>query len=278
MTDTGSPSDVAAAPTMEAHWRALVTAALLGTDRREPPSPIGPLEDLVADTARAAPSERMLAHVAACTAVRRAGVLPGPVVDPLAPPDDDARPVCVPAAAERWHHISKSWPVLEDEWVLTLVRNGWRLSPELIPPLLIRHRRDPVRRTRVLAASGPAAAWMVDHMPALAAAHPSAHVSPEAIGELPELPIPPELAQLLTASGAEAGGVLAVGLESGQLVHAHRAVLVNLVARMRPDSLTDLAEVLLAVDPHSSGHALATVLADLATTRHRMLDDLSAPS
>ena len=107
MTDTGPPNDAEVAPTMEAHWRALVTAALLGTDRREPPLPVGPLEDLVADTARAAPSEQMLAHVAACTAVRRAGVLPGPVVDPLAPPDEDPRPVCVPAATERWRHISR---------------------------------------------------------------------------------------------------------------------------------------------------------------------------
>lgn len=271
-------TDVGPVLTMEAHWRELVTAALLGTDRREPPQPIGPLEDLVADTVRSAPSERMLAHVAACTAVRRAGVLPGPVVDPLASPDDDPRPVCVPAAAARWQHISRSWPVLEDEWVLTLIRNGWRLSPELIPALLMRYRRDPVRRTRALAASGPAAQWLVEHMPTLAATQPVANASPEAIAELPELPIPPELAQLLSASGAEAGGAIAGGLESGQLVHAHRAVLVNLMARIRPDALTDLADVVLAVDPHSTGHALATVLADLAITRHRMLDDLSVLS
>ena len=72
--------------TMAEHWRELVTTAMLGTDRRDPPAAVGPLADLVADTLRSAPSERMLAQVAACTAVRRAGVLPGPPVDRLAGP------------------------------------------------------------------------------------------------------------------------------------------------------------------------------------------------
>ena len=51
----------------------------------------------LADTARSAPSERMLAQVAACVAVRRAGVVPGPVHPPVAAPRADDRPVCVPA-------------------------------------------------------------------------------------------------------------------------------------------------------------------------------------
>lgn len=261
--------------TMEEHWRDLVTAALLGTDRRDPPEPVGPLVDLVADTARSAPSERMLAQVAACTAVRRAGVLPGPMVDPLAPPDEDLRPICIPAAAERWQHISRSWPVLEDEWILVLIRNGWRLSPELIPAMLLRHRKHPVRRARVVAAAGPSAGWLADHIPALSAQHPAAAIDAELLAELPALPIPPDLIELLDATGAETGGALGQQLESGGLVHAHRAVLVNLLARVRSDALVDIADVLSSVDSRSSGHALATVLADLATTRHRMLDELS---
>jgi hypothetical protein len=51
-------------------------------------------------------------------------------------------------------------------------------------------------------------------------------------------------------------------------------MLVNLVARVHPDALIDLADVLDSVDPMASGHGLATVLTDLATTRHRMLDEL----
>ena len=261
--------------TVEAHWRELVTAALLGTDRRDPPEPSGPLADLVADTARIAPSERMLAQIAACTVVRRAGVLPGPPLAGLATPTPDDRPPCRPAAAERWHHITTSWPVLEDEWMLTLISNGWRIAPELVPAMLLRHRSDPIRRTRTMVGAGGTGRFLVEHMPELAARHPNADVSPEALAELPDLPIPPELAELLDVSGGQSGGVLAAAIEGGALGPPHKAVLVNLVARVRVDALIDIADVLDAVDSMSPGHGLATVLADLATTRHRMIDELT---
>jgi hypothetical protein len=51
-------------------------------------------------------------------------------------------------------------------------------------------------------------------------------------------------------------------------------VLVNLVARMRPDALGEVATALEAIDGSSLGFALASVLADLARTRQRMLDEL----
>jgi len=270
-------------PTLERHWQELVTAALLGTDRRDPPAPVGPLVDLVADTARVAPSERMLAHVAACTAVRRAGVLPAPAAPPLAPPPPDERPVCPPAAVERWHHVTSSWPVLEDEWMRTLLANGWRAAPELLPAMLRRHRADPHRRERALEAAGPLGPWLIEQLPELGPGGP-ARATPRRtvnsvpgsapIGGLPELPIPPDLAPLLDAAGAEAGRVIATGLEAGTLGPSHRAVLVNLIARARADGLAELSEVLDAVDPATSGHGLASVLSDLALTRRRMLDEL----
>jgi hypothetical protein len=263
---------------IERHWQELVTAALLGTDRRDPPAPIGPLVDLVDDTARASPSERMLAHVAACVAVRRAGVLPGAAARPLAPPPPDDRPPCSPAAVERWYHITSSWPVLEDEWTLTLLTNGWRAAPELLPAMLGRHRSDPARQARVLEAAGPLGPWLVEQLPDLGPAARGgrrvADPAPAVGRTLPELPISPELASLLDAPGTDAGRVIGVGLESGALGASHRAVLVNLIARSRADGLADLAGVLEAVDPASSGHGLATVLADLALTRWRMLDEL----
>ena len=95
---------------IEAFWNELVTTALLGTDRRDPPTADGLLGDLIADTVRADPSSRMLAQVAACTAVRRAGVQPAPPMPALMPAPTDDRPVCVPAAVDRWHHITTSWP------------------------------------------------------------------------------------------------------------------------------------------------------------------------
>jgi hypothetical protein len=260
---------------MSEHWHELVTVAMLGTDRRDPPAAPGEIADLVDDALRPTPSERLLAQVAACAAVRRAGVLPGPAVARLRPPDADDRPVIVPAAVERWHHVTVSWPVLEDEWLLTVIRHGWRAAPQLVPDLLRRHRTDPLRRAWAEAASGPLAAWLVSFVPELAARPGVQRPSADALADLPDLPIPPDLEPLLRASAGDAARVVAGGVEGGRYAFAHRAVLVNLLARMGPDALPVVAEVLGAVDPHSPGAGLASVLADLAHTRARMLDELN---
>jgi hypothetical protein len=263
--------------TLADHWAELVTVAMLGTDRRDPPDPPGSIADLVDDTVRTTPSGRMLAQVAAVVAARRAGVLPAPPVPRLDGPPGDPRPIVPEAAIDRWHHVATSWPVLEDEWMLTVVAGGWRLAPELAPAVLRRHRRDPVRRARAVAAIGPSAAWLVDLSPELAPSGPPATVAAEALGELPELPIPPDLQPMLVAPGTESGRRLAHGLETGALGAPHRAVLVNLVARVRPEALGDLAGVLDAVDRRTGGFGVASALADLATTRGRMLDELKPP-
>ncbi len=270
---------MAVAVSVVERWRELVSVAMLGTDRRNPPEPDGLIADLVDDTVRSTPSERMLAQVAATVAVRRAGVLPGPPSPPVAGPDADERPVCVPAAAERWHHVVSSWPVLEDEWMLTLLTNGWRVPPDLVPDILTRHRADPIRRTRAELACGPLAGWLVGHLPELAAKQArGAHPDPSAdeVAELPALPIPPDLEPLLHADGDVVARQLAGAIDAGLLVHAHRAVLVNLVARLRPNALAEVATALEAVDGTSLGFPLASVLADLARTRQRMLDELGA--
>ena len=156
--------------TMADHWRELVTTAMLGTDRRDPPTPIGPLADVVADALRSAPSERMLDQVAACTAIRRAGVLPGPPIARLQGPDVDDRPICVPAAVDRWHHITVSWPVLEDEWMLDadrqrLARRSRARSGDAAAPSG-RPRPSSPRRGCVWTAR---ASWLVGHVPELEA-------------------------------------------------------------------------------------------------------------
>lgn len=282
MTDRFSNTETQTGATVDLRtsWDALVAVAMLGTDRRNPPEPTGLIADVVDDTVRATPSERMLAQVAATVVVRRAGVLPGPSRAPIAGPDVDDRPVCVPAAAERWHHVISSWPVLEDEWMLTLLINGWRVPPDLVPEILVRHRADPIRRARAELASGPLAGWLVGHLPELAArgaATTRPVSSAEGIAELPSLPISPELEPLLFADADQVARQLARAIDSATLVHAHRAVLVNLVARMRFDSLGAVATALETIDGSSIGFALASVLADLARTRERMLDELTVP-
>ena len=148
-----------------------------------------------------------------------------------------------------------------------------------MPELLLRHRTDPIRRTRAELACGPLAGWLVGHLPELAArgaASARPDPVPDEVAELPPLPIPPDLEPLLSADGKVVARQLARQRSiGGSLVHAHRAVLVNLIARMRPGSLDPVASALERVDGASIGFPLASVLADLARTRQRMLDELA---
>ena len=60
-----------AAISMQDHWDELVAVAMLGTDRRNPPDAPEPIADVVDDTVRERPSDRMLAQVAATVTARR---------------------------------------------------------------------------------------------------------------------------------------------------------------------------------------------------------------
>ena len=257
----------AASATTSDFWRALVSGSLLGTDRRDPaPPPAGPLADLVADAVRPTPSGRMLAAVAACAVARRTGLQPQPPAAAMAPPAADRRPAVRPAAARRWRHVVAAWPVLEDEWLAIVDQRGWRLPPDVLVGLLRRHRTAGARRALVLRMAGPLGPWLIDHLPELGAAPGSRR--PDGPGQpapRPDLPVSPELVPLLAAEPDAVVTAIAGGLAGGDLGPPHRAVLVNFVARCRPDTLHPLAEALRTLD----GPGLAHVLADLAATRHR---------
>lgn len=256
---------------LDDYWRELVTAALLGTDRRSPPDPpVGPVADVVADAVRPDDATRMLAAVAATAATRRAAFVAGASAPGLQPPGTDARPPCTAAAVATWRTVVVEWSVLEDEWVLTVIEQGLRLPPDALAELLFRHRGDAVRRARVALAAGPVAEWLTDHVPRLA---PSARgtVTAEAVATLPDLPVPPELAELLTADAHTFVQRLLPGFEGNTWGPAHRAVLVNLMARCRPAVLLDAAGAL-----EGTHVGLALALADLARLRHRMLTELGA--
>ena len=149
-------------------WDELVTAGLLGTERRDPPElPAGLLADTVADVQRTTPQGRLLAAVAATVVAQRCGATPLPPRPLLLPPEPDHRPLLPTAAVERWQMIVSSWPVLEAEWLGRAASGGWRPAPDVLVALLRRHRRTPVLARAVLAWGGPAAAWLVDHIPDL---------------------------------------------------------------------------------------------------------------
>ncbi len=277
MTGTQTSTPPGAEPeagTMSEYWRQMVTVALLGADRRDPPVPlVGGLADLAADDPQATPSQRLLQQVAACAVAQRAGVLPGRSASLVAPPRADQRPVTPPASTATWRRIVADWAVLEDEWLLTVIHSGHRLAPELIVPLLARHRTDATRHARALVAAGTLGQWMIDWSPRLACASKKPVVI-EAIGELPELAIVPELLPVLRASPTQAARTIAGGLSSGVFGTSHRAVLVNLVARIPAASLPALGEAIGGIDPSQPTIGLAFALADLARLRHQMLTEL----
>lgn len=259
------------------YWRDMVTVALLGTDRRDPPlPPVGGLADLAADDPQPTPSQRLLQQVAGCTVAQRAGVLPGAVVAPVAPPIDDARPITAPEVTATWRRIVSDWPVLEDEWMLAAIRSGRRLAPELVVPVLARHRTDATRHARALVAAGTLGQWMIGWSPRLACASKAPAVM-EAIGELPDLAIIPDLLPVLTASPGQAAHTIAGGLSSGVFGVSHRAVLINVVARVSSSSLPALADAIGHIDPSTPTIGLAFALADLARLRHQMLVELESP-
>ena len=257
---------------LDDYWSDLVTAALLGTDRREPPlAPTGPVADLIADAVRPDGASRMLAAVGAVAAARRAAFVPLAPAAPLQGAEPDERPLCSAAAVATWRTVALEWSVLEDEWMLTCIEQGLRVPPDALVEMLVRHRADTVRRARVALAGGPLARWLVDHVPELAVRSKQT-ASAAAVASLPELPTTPELAELLGADALTVSRFLATGFDDGEFGPPHRAVLVNFVARCRPAVLVDLAD---ALDHTRVGQALA--LADMARLRHQMLTELHAP-
>jgi len=262
---SGEPDTV----TLDAYWRELVTAAMLGTDRRDPPDPpSGPVADLVDDALRPDGASRMLAAVGAVAAVRRAAFVPGRPVAALQRPDLDGRAMCSASAVATWRRVVAEWPVLEDEWVLTVVDRGLRLAPDALVELLLRHRSDALRRARVLLAGGGLAPWLAGQFPELAPAS-GRRVNADAVASLPELPLPPELEAMVALDAHSFSTRLADGFDAGAFGPPDRAVLVNLIARCRPAVLLDTA---IALERTEVGHALA--LADMARLRHRMLTEL----
>lgn len=254
---------------LDADWRELVTVALLGTDRRPPPEVSVPVAEVVDDAVRPDDAARMLAAVGAVAAARRASFMPGPAATPLQPPAVDTRPWCSAVSVECWRDIVSDWPVLEDEWVVTVVAQGLRVPPDALAELLFRHRADAVRRARVALAAGPAAGWLTGQIDRLVPSSSSMSVSAESVTSLPDLPLPPDLAELLSVDARTFASRLADGFRSSTYGPAHKAVLVNLLARCRPAVLVDAADAL-----DHAGVGLALALGDLARLRHRMLTTL----
>jgi hypothetical protein len=222
--------------TLAETWNELVTVGLLGTDRRDPPPlPPGPLADTVADVLRPTLQGRLLAALAATTVARRCGATPLPPCPPLHPPPPDHRPLLPPAAVARWRAIVTDWAVLEPEWLAVAATSGWRPAPDVLVALLRRHHRSPMLADAVIAWGGPLADWLVEHVADLS---PAGVAPPRpALGDPRPLPVPADVEPLLHGDADALAAALTTGLMSGSYRWSHRAVLLNVVARMDSGSL-----------------------------------------
>ncbi|MFF0738454.1 DUF5691 domain-containing protein [Streptomyces chartreusis] len=159
-----SPS-VPVDPPAPSAWEELVTAALLGTERRTPPGcPPG----------REAPVA-LLDAAAVETVRRRAGLRPARAADRPQPAPEDPRPALPPAAARRLAMLLADRPgagsggrrgtapdlvELLPEWLARANDRGLAPPPEVLPALLDAARGRTDLRPAALTFAGPRAVWL----------------------------------------------------------------------------------------------------------------------
>ena len=156
--------------------------------------------------------------------------------------------------------------MLEDEWLLTVERRGWRLPPDVLVGLLAAspHRRRPAGPRRAASAgrscrgcSSTSPSW-----PARPVPHGRPRPDDVGLDGLPGLAVRPSCWRSSTAAPGAVAAAVAHGFRGGTYTLAHRNVLVNFVARCRADALA-LAE---AWPRPGVGHGARHSLADLADT------------
>ena len=257
------PSATTMPSTLADHWQAVATVALLGVDRRPlPPTPAGPIGELLGERVYEDGAAAVIDLAAALTVVRRSGLRPGPVQPYLVIPSTDPRPVCPTVALGRIAVVSVEWPELVDEWLDLVERRGWRLPGDVAIALYLRAKGDAGRRAAIRALSGDLIEWLTELVPGMAgggARRPADRPEPVPLGRLPVID----------------PAAIAPGLESGELSVRHRTTLVHTVCSVDSAVLGPLAEALSRAGTNPNTMGLALSLADLARTRHEMITELT---
>ena len=192
-------------PTAPAPWDELVTAALLGTERRTPPVAAGPGR---------APPPRCWTRPRCSTVRRRAGLRPAPAGERPAPAPADPRPAaaarraaagwrcCSPTAAARGGSRRGTAPDLTEllpQWLAAANERGYRAPEALLPALLDAARARTDLRPAALALGGAARAVAGAAQPGLevrAARRPA--------GRRPALPVRPTTPRACDSCGRRA--------------------------------------------------------------------------
>ncbi|MEV5829525.1 DUF5691 domain-containing protein [Spirillospora sp. NPDC052242] len=137
-------------------WEEHVAAALLGTERRDPPvlDGAGGEDDAAA---------RLLDQAALLTVRRRAGVVAarGGDLEPVAPAPVEHAPAVPDAAAARLARILAGEQIrVLPEWLDAAAGRGLRVPARLLPALLERGRSDRMLRPSIARAAGRRGMWL----------------------------------------------------------------------------------------------------------------------
>jgi hypothetical protein len=158
-------------------WTEHVTAALLGTQRRQAPAlpeAPAPVSDGSGD-----PAGRLLDQAAVLTAARRAGFR-ALRAEPIAPAPAETLPAVGPEAARRLRQILSGQQIrMLPEWLDAAARSGYRVPARLLPDLLEKGRGDRTLRPRIAAAAGRRGLWLALQNPDWAYLTTEVAITPE---------------------------------------------------------------------------------------------------
>jgi Family of unknown function (DUF5691) len=149
-------------------WPELVSVALLGTERRDPPPLANPALAGLAAAAGAghrSAEERLLSAAGSLAVLRRAGRLAPPAPPLPAPAPAEARPVCRAAAAYRLMLLLDDQRALLPEWLRAVARRGLRVPAERLPDLLEAATANQALRDHAEPVLGERGPWLAAQVP-----------------------------------------------------------------------------------------------------------------
>jgi hypothetical protein len=141
-------------------WDDLVSAALLGTQRRRVDA--AGLPAAVRPLVTGGPEAALLSAAAVLATYRRAGQVPARPAGRLPVAERDERDLVPPAARRRLLRLPAE---LLGEWLEAVHAKGLRAPPELLPALAETARTRPPLRAPLAAVAGPAGSWLGERNP-----------------------------------------------------------------------------------------------------------------
>lgn len=259
-TNAGTNAAMQVGASASQEWANIVTAAVLGTDRRQLPAPLPGWEPMSASDDSAV---QLLDRAAAVATARRAGVRPASPVPLMAPAPADTRPFCSPAATDALATLlAGEHDVLLPEWFALCAQSGWRPPVHLVPTLLARGRRHPGFDVVARAVIGPLAEWLAQAMPELGIARAP---KPLPVGAEPFVPPRP-----LADSAAAVTAIVAMFIDR-TATWAAIGQLRLVVAALEPQWLGALLTELNRVPFHASTEHSRVHLQHLAQLRAQIV-------